>query len=92
MDWLGIEGHKDIVLYQAVGCGSCLQTGYRGRTGIYEIVTIDDKMRSLIHENKGEAAYEAYARKCSASIMDDACTKIIEGITSLEELLRIVQF
>ena len=92
MEWLGIEEQEDTVLYQAVGCGGCLQTGYRGRTGIYEIVRIDDKMRSLIHGNKGEAAYEAYARESSPGIMDDAGEKIIEGITTLEEVLRIVQF
>lgn len=76
-------------LYQPVGCKKCNYTGYRGRTGIYELVTIDEEMRRLIHDGAGEQEMEALARQRCASIFEDGCRRVIGGDTSLEELLRV---
>ena len=91
MGWLGLPDEEPLTLYRPEGCFQCRQSGYYGRTGIYEIILIDDEMRKLIHDNAGEAACEAYAREHFGGIKVDACQKIIEGITSIEEILRVIQ-
>jgi len=65
--------------------------GYRGRTGIYELVAIDETMRRLIHEGASEAELERQARSRSASIIEDGWHKCIAGITSSEEVLRVTR-
>ena len=65
--------------------------GYRGRTGIYELVVIDDVMRGMIHDGAGEHDLERHARTQSPSIRDDGRAKVLAGTTSLEELLRVTR-
>src|SRR5690606_22804904 len=59
------------VLFRPQGCGHCNQSGYRGRTGIYELIVIDDTLRAMIHEGAGEQAVSAYARSKVSGILDD---------------------
>jgi general secretion pathway protein E len=66
-------------------------TGYRGRTGIYEIVPVDDAMRTLIHDGAPEAALERHARGLTPSIRDDGLAKVRRGVTTLEEVLRVTR-
>ena len=66
-------------------------SGYRGRTGIYELVTIDDDLRELIHDGAGEQAMLAHARRRSPSILDDGWSKVAAGVTSVEEVLRVTR-
>jgi general secretion pathway protein E len=65
--------------------------GYRGRTGIYELVSVDDAMRTMIHDGAGEHDLERYARLSSPSIRDDGRAKVLMGESSLEELLRVTR-
>ncbi|WP_096085590.1 type II secretion system ATPase GspE [Agaribacterium haliotis] len=76
-------------VYHAKGCEHCHHTGYRGRTGIYELIPIDDELRLLIHEGAGEQTMVEHARKTSRSIFDDGREKVLQGITSVEEVLRV---
>ena len=76
-------------VFDAQGCESCGQTGYRGRTGIYEVVVVDDTMRQLIHDQVSEHELAGYARRKGPSIRDDGKTKILAGITSVQEILRV---
>jgi len=62
--------------------------GYRGRTGIYELIAVDDHMRTMIHDSAAEQELERYARTLSPSIRDDAVTKVLAGKTTVEEMLR----
>ncbi len=71
--------------------GSDIAGGYRGRTGIYELVAVDDAMRTMIHDGAGEHELERHARLSSPSIRDDGRAKVIMGETSLEELLRVTR-
>ena len=64
---------------------------YRGRCGIYEMVAIDDAMRRMIHDGAGEHELEAYARKHTPSIRQEGLQKVREGITTLEEVLRVTR-
>jgi len=67
------------------------ELGYRGRTGIYEFISIDEKMRTLIHDGAGEQALEAHARTQGPSIREDGIAKVLAGTTTLEEVLRVTQ-
>ena len=66
-------------------------SGYRGRTGIYELAVVDDVMRQLIHDGAGEAQLERHARLSMPSIRDDGRRRVLEGTTSLEEVLRVTR-
>ena len=66
-------------------------TGYKGRTGIYELVALDDALRKLVHEGASEADLERHARARSASILADGWRKCVAGITSTEEVLRVTR-
>jgi general secretion pathway protein E len=86
---LGIDPEKkDVTLYHAKGCERCNLTGYRGRTGIYELVVIDEILRTLIHNSASEQEIEKYARTKGPSIRDDGRRKVLEGVTTVEEVLR----
>jgi general secretion pathway protein E len=89
---LGIDPAHPPLLYHpdeaAMQAGS---PGYRGRTGIYELVTIDDELRTMIHDGAGEQQLERYARTRSPSIRDDGLRKALAGITTLEEVLRVTR-
>ena len=65
--------------------------GYRGRTGIYELVGVDETTRRLIHEGAAEADLERHARTKSPSILEDGWRKCIAGITSSDEVLRVTR-
>ena len=65
--------------------------GYRGRTGIYELVTIDEAMRTLIHDGAAEAELERHARLATPSIREDGLAKVLRGVTTLEEVLRVTR-
>jgi general secretion pathway protein E len=65
--------------------------GFKGRTGIYELVLVDDTMRTMIHDGAGEHELERYARTMTPSIRDDGRAKILSGITTIEEVLRVTR-
>lgn len=66
-------------------------SGYKGRSGIYELISVDEAFRELIHKGAGEAALTRQARKTSTSLMDDGWRKILAGVTSAEEVLRVTR-
>ncbi|MEZ5543223.1 MAG: type II secretion system ATPase GspE [Pseudomonadota bacterium] len=88
---LGMPAENPPTLYRARGCPSCNQLGYRGRTGIYELVILDDTMRASIHDGAGELELEREARRKTPSIRQDGWRKILDGATSVEEVLRVTQ-
>lgn len=71
------------------GCEHCSHTGFSGRTAIYEIAPVDDQMRRLIHGNAAEYDLENYVRQQSGSIREDGLRKVLQGKTTLEEVLRV---
>ncbi|MDA3921209.1 MAG: type II secretion system ATPase GspE [Salinisphaera sp.] len=78
-------------LHKPGGCEKCGHSGFRGRTGIYELVVIDDEMRNMIHEQVSEQALEAHARKATPSIRADGRANVLRGRTTLEEVLRVTR-
>jgi general secretion pathway protein E len=65
--------------------------GFRGRTGIYELICLDDKMRTMIHDGVSEQKLEKYARTLTPSIRDDGRRRVLTGHTTLEEVLRVTR-
>ncbi len=78
-------------IFHASGCAECNHSGYRGRQGIFELVIIDEETRSMIHNSSGELAIEKHAREKGFSIRQDGKRRILEGITTVEEVLRVTR-
>ncbi len=77
--------------FDAPGCDTCRGTGYKGRTGVFELVVVNEKMRSMIADSATESSLRAYLRDNGfISLVQDGIEKIEQGITSPEELLRVV--
>jgi len=79
----------DARLFHPGGCDKCNHSGYRGRSGIYELIEIDDTLRQLIHESAGEQAMLRHARATSEAIDQNGLARVLAGDTSLEEVLRV---
>ena len=88
---LGADPAQPPTLYHAEGCEDCRQLGYRGRTGIYELVVLDDELRTLIHNGASEQDMTRRARTLGPSIREDGMRKVREGVTTLEEVLRVTR-
>jgi general secretion pathway protein E len=71
--------------------GADTNQGFKGRTGIYELVLVDDTMRTMIHDGAGEHELDRYARTLTPSIRDDGRAKILAGTTTIEEVLRVTR-
>lgn len=80
---------EGIQIFQARGCRHCSSTGYSGRRALFELVTIDTELQTLIHENAGELELEATVRKSVPSIRDAGFKLVIDGVTTIEEVLRV---
>lgn len=87
---LGLPGEVILGLFKAGGCEHC-QQGYRGRVGIYELVRVTPQLAGMIHQGAGEQALLAEARRHSPSLFQDGRRLVLEGLTSVDELLRVIQ-
>lgn len=88
---LGVPFAQPPTLYHARGCAECHQQGYRGRTGIYELVVFDDHLRTLIHNAASEQDMTRHACSLGPSIREDGRRKVLEGATTVEEVLRVTR-
>lgn len=88
---LGGELKAGAPLYRARGCPACHEDGYRGRTGLYEVVAIDGELERLIHDGASEAELETAARRAGPSLLADGAEKVRAGLTTVEEAARVVQ-
>ena len=87
----GIETDRPVTLYRPETELPAGASGFSGRTGIYELVAVDDEMQAAIHRRAAEAELEAIARRTSPSIFDDGWRKALSGQTSLDEVLRVTR-
>lgn len=79
-------------VFEAVGCQECLDNGYRGRTGIYELLVVDDDIRQLIMQNLPSSTIKKRAiKKGMRTLRDDGALKVMKGETSIAEVLRVTQ-
>ena len=78
--------------WRPVGCAACDHTGYKGRTGVYELMVADDRIRSLIHSRAAESQLFVAAEAAGLrSMREDGERLVAEGITSLEEVMRVTR-
>lgn len=79
-------------IYAPVGCSQCRHTGYLGRTGIHELLVLDDPLRRLILDGADASALHQQAvQRGMLSLYDDGLRKVAQGVTSLDELLRATE-
>jgi general secretion pathway protein E len=92
LEMLGFSASALGTVYTAQACAACNHSGYRGRTGIYEFLTVDDALRRLIHDRASEHDLRAHAaRHGMRSLRDDGMRWVAAGVTSLEEVVRVTR-
>ncbi|EGA70847.1 general secretion pathway protein E [Vibrio sinaloensis DSM 21326] len=87
----GLEPSETLTLHRAKGCEKCSYKGYRGRTGIHELLVVNEQVQELIHSEAGEQAIEKAIRQDIPSIREDGLAKVRNGVTSLEEVMRVTK-
>jgi len=86
------RGKESIRLYKGAGCKLCHETGYKGRTGVFEVMEVDNEIRQLIMENVDADTVKAKAiEKGMTTMFDDAREKVLNGETTIDEMLRAVK-
>ena len=84
-----LEGKR---IYRGRGCPSCLHTGYKGRTGIFEFMIMDDSIKNLIlRTSDSNAIKRAAVEQGMATVRQDGAQKVLDGITTIEEVFRLTQ-
>jgi general secretion pathway protein E len=85
-------GASGATVYRAKGCETCFQTGYFGRSAIYELLTVDDEMRQMIMKNSDASMIKALAtEKGMRTLRQDGAAKVLQGVTSVDEVVRVTQ-
>lgn len=89
---LGVPAGKEVTLYKEVGCQSCNDSGYRGRTGIHELLVINNEIRDLLVGRPSIQDIRNAARKAGMkTLKQSGVQKVIAGITSLNEVMRVAK-
>jgi len=89
---LSSEIVKGKEIYRAKGCQHCLNTGYKGRSGIFEFMILDDFMSDLILKNSDSNSIEHMAvQRGMTTLRQDGAMKVLKGLTTVEEVLRVTQ-
>jgi general secretion pathway protein E len=86
---LGVMDARELTICKPVGCPQCRHTGFAGRSAIHEIIEIDRKLETLIHDNASEQILEACARENSPGILQAGRAKVLAGHTTMGEVLRV---
>ncbi|MDP3616901.1 MAG: type II secretion system ATPase GspE [Rhodoferax sp.] len=88
----GSDPHLQSTGYHPVGCPSCGQTGYQGRSGVFELLVTDDAIRAQIHNRASEADIRVAALAAGMTLMRDDGERLVQlGLTSREELVRVTR-
>jgi len=89
---LGLEEYKDATFFVGEGCSRCFQTGYRGRTGIYEVMLINEAIQEMIYRQETAGQIKRLAVQAGMQTLRmDGARKVLAGITTLPEVLRVTQ-
>jgi len=89
---LGRKNHKETVFYRKTGCAACMNTGYRGRTAIFEVLILDDAMKRMILKTSDSNQIQDEAvRRGMATLLADGAKKVREGTTTIEEVFRVTR-
>lgn len=86
-----VEGHQTVKLKRGKGCVQCRETGYLGRIGVFELLSISDSIKHVIHQGGDEDSLKTQAQKQGMTTLRyGAIQKMLEGITTYEEVIRVV--
>jgi type IV pilus assembly protein PilB len=86
----GIKVGTEVEAYEPVGCGRCNNSGYRGRVGIYSVMSLSERLKEMTIARSAETEIAAAAREEGMlTLREDGVVKIRAGVTSLEEVLRV---
>ncbi len=86
------QDDKSLLFYRGEGCSNCMQTGYRGRSGIYEILLMDDELKGMIVSKSDASQIKMKAvSRGMATLREDGAGRVMAGITTTEEVLRVTQ-
>jgi general secretion pathway protein E len=77
------------ILHRAVGCDQCQHTGYQGRTGLYDIILMDDALKQMVHDEAKETELRIHTQAMYPTLFQDGVRRILAGETSVEEVLRV---
>ena len=88
---MDVDSQKPPTLFKAKGCRLCQQRGYVGRTGIYEVIAVDNALQNMIHDNASEQMLRNYAHPLYPSLRQDGWRQVLNSTTSLEEVLRVTK-
>ena len=84
-----LPGHSGLI-YQPKGCLDCNHSGYRGRTGLFEVLDVDDAIRTLIKQKSASHMYkQVLAERKVPTLRRDGIRKVLEGLTSIQEVMRV---
>jgi len=84
---LGIDENKQVRLSRGKGCGNCYDSGYKGRTAVYELLELDEGLQALILSNPTTEGLRRYARERGyTTLKKDGYRKILEGVTTIDEV------
>jgi len=87
---MDLDPNKPLTMYAPVGCGKCDNTGYRGRIGVYEIMTVTPELQRIISSRQGAEKIKEQALRDGMSTLHMSATQyVVEGMTSYEEMLRV---
>jgi len=91
-EWGLLDRAKDADFQRGKGCASCMNTGYKGRTGVYEVLVIDEMVQDMILKKKSAQEISSAAKEAGRfrTLRDDAADKVFQGITTLEEAASVV--
>jgi type IV pilus assembly protein PilB len=87
------DEHHGLILHRGMGCPACFQTGYMGRTGVFEIMVVGEELRDLIFQQIPKDVLRRVAVDLGMrTLKQSAVDKIVEGVTTVEEVYRVVSF
>ena len=78
-------------IFEPTGCEQCDHTGFRGRIGIYELITIDESIRKMIHDAESEDVMLRSVRQHTPSLFQNGVERVLNGETSLSEIVRVTR-
>jgi type II secretory ATPase GspE/PulE/Tfp pilus assembly ATPase PilB-like protein len=89
---IGLDASEKASFYRGKGCAKCMNTGYKGRIGIYELMVPDEAIRAAIMAKSSTDEIRRLARKSGMiSLKGDGIEKIKSGVTTVEEVLRVTE-
>ena len=91
-EYLQMQGMDPDGVFVAVGCDRCRGSGYSGRVGIYELLTVDDQLRDVIARNPNVAEFRRMCiERGMVTLREDGMRKVAKGLTTVEEVLRVTE-